>query len=270
MSNSLVNNAPRQDTLRDAWNQTGGGASLNDRMDSAHDAAMCLRSQPAHSVSRPVNPAPGRPAALPPGGAGMGVGGGMWNINIDAPPGLVDLRQPSSAAQYINELFAAKELANLNALRAAYDRNVLKLNATGEQIPREFKEAQNRLAAQSAVQRANFNEHSAGRGLGSGAGSQAYLSMSNALQNNLSNLARSETEAQANLALQRAKLETAYRNDVAQAISDGNLARARALYDDFVRVDNLLVSVSRNQADMEMRVWRANLDAALALARMSG
>jgi len=237
-------------------------------MDAAHDAAMFLRSPPPSSIGnipgRPMTPMPMPPGGLVPGGGG----GGSWNLGVGAPPSM-GLTQPSSAERYINELFAAKELSNLNALRAAYDQNVLKLNAAGDQIPLEFKEAQNRLAAQSAVQRANFNEHSAGRGLNSGAGSQAYLSMSNALQNNLSNLTRSETEAQANLTLQRAKLETAYRNDVAQAISDGNMARARALYDDFVRVDNLLVSVSRNQADLEMRAWRANLDAALALARMS-
>ena len=152
-------------------------------------------------------------------------------------------RGPSSAAELINSMYAAREQAALNALKSAYDQNVLTLNAAGERIPADYQDARNRTAAMSEIQRANFNEFAAGRGLNSGAGSQAHLSFSNALLGNLSGITAAEANAKADLALQRARLESAYTNDVAKAVADGDLAKAQALYNDFLRVDNAIVSL---------------------------
>ena len=162
-----------------------------------------------------------------------------------------------SADAYINGMYAAAQEASLNALKSAYDQNVLTLDSARAAIPQGYDEARNYTAAQSETQRAGFNELAAGRGLNSGAGSQALLSIGNVLQNNLSGIARAEAGALSDIDLQRAKLETAYKNDVAQAVASGNLAKAQTLYEDFVRVDNSLTSASRAQADEDYRAWSA-------------
>ncbi|MCL2409434.1 MAG: hypothetical protein FWC96_07450 [Oscillospiraceae bacterium] len=241
-----------QQALQNAWHSANNRQQEAEqaRRDSARAESDWLRSpQPAPAVW------PGQSFSS----AAPGFGGGIG----------ATLREPTSASEHINRMFDAKEQANLNALRAAFDQNVLTLDAARAPVAREFGDARNQAAAQSAIQRANFHEFAAGRGLNSGAGGQAYLAMNNALQGNLSNLRQQEAEVIAAINLERAKLETAYRNDVAGAIASGNLARAQALYEDFVRVDNLLVSVSQNQADLDLRTWRAQMDAALAMARLA-
>lgn len=247
---------PSQQALQNAWNAANNRQQATEqaRRDSARAEADWLRSQPSASPSQNFHQAQS-PASGLGGGFMPGFGGGLG----------ARLREPTSAAEYVNRMFDAKEQANLNALRTAFDQNVLTLDASRAPVEREFNDARNQAAAQSAVQRANFHEFAAGRGLNSGAGGQAYLAMNNALQGNLSNLRQQEAESIAAINLERTKLETTYRNDVAA----GNLARAQALYEDFIRVDNLLVSVSQNQADLDLRTWRAQMDATLAMARLA-
>ena len=249
---------PSQQALQNAWHSANNRqqAAEQARRDSARDEADWLRSQ---SSTPPQNFHQAQP---PTSGLGVGFMPGFGGLGAR-------LREPTSAAEYVNRLFDAKEQANLNALRTAFDQNVLTLDASRAPIEREFSDARNQAAAQNAVQRANFHEFAAGRGLNSGTGGQAYLAMNNALQGNLSNLRQQEAASIAAINLERAKLETTYRNDVAAAIAAGNLARAQALYEDFVRVDNLLVSVSQNQADLDLRTWRAQMDATLAMARLA-
>lgn len=180
------------ESLPPGWTQGMPGKPYEVRMPLPEDNKR-------HIVTHPLPPNPGPSWGGGGISGGSGIAGGQPNLTI---------REPNSAEELINALFAAKE--------------------------------------------------------------EAYLALSSALQSNLSGLAQAEAEANATLATQRAKLETAYRNDVAQAIADGNLARAQALLNDFVRVDDMLVNMSRHQADMNMRAWRANLDAAFAMMRMSG
>jgi hypothetical protein len=159
------------------------------------------------------------------------------------------LPSASSAESYINDMYAAQQASALQALESAYETNMNTLNATGEKIPAYYYAAANDAGAQAAIQKANFNEQAAASGLNSGAGGQAALSMGNQLQGNLSNIQQQKANALADLELQRTQLSTAYQNDIAQAIADGNLAKAQALYDDFVRVDNSIVETARAQQD---------------------
>jgi len=170
---------------------------------------------------------------------GSGGGGGFNTSSSQA------RAAPRSAASMINQMYDARERAAREALRAAYDQNVIELNAAAARIPVEYQTARNQASAHGEIMRANFNEFAARRGLNVGAGSQAHLAKSNALLGNLSDITRAEADTRANLALQRARLSAAYRNDVARAISDGEFARARALYNDFVRMDNQIVSLAR-------------------------
>lgn len=140
-----------------------------------------------------------------------------------------------SARQYIRDIYDARRESALQAFKSAYDAGMNEINAAAAGLPKKYQAARDRAAAQSEIQRANFNEYAAAKGLSSGTGGQAMLAMGNQLQSDLSAIARAEADALADLELQRTQLAARYKNDIAQAIADGKLAEASALYDDFVR-----------------------------------
>jgi hypothetical protein len=172
------------------------------------------------------------------------------------------LQAASTAEDYINAMYARQQEANLQALKSAYDQNVNTLGAAEEKIPLQYEAARNSSAGDAEVQKAAFNEYAAAQGINSGAGSQARLSFDNALSGDLARIYASEANAKADIALQRAQLETKYKNDVAGAIASGNLEKGKALYGDYVRVDNSLANVSQAQAGENYRAWSASDDLA--------
>ncbi|MDR0861985.1 MAG: hypothetical protein LBN30_04325 [Oscillospiraceae bacterium] len=139
-----------------------------------------------------------------------------------------------SAEEYIRDMYAAKEEANRAALRTAYDANVLTLEAEAAKIPLNYGAARNATAGDYEVRKAALNEYAAGNGLGSGAGTQARLSIDNAALGALTTLHRAEAQDKSEVELERAKLDAKYRNDIAAAAMDGNFELAKALLNDFV------------------------------------
>ena len=167
------------------------------------------------------------------------------------------LRAADSQEAYIQALYKAKEAASRQALKTAYDQNVLELQAAQAQLPASYQAARNQAAGAAAVGQANFNEYAAASGLNSGAGGQARLAMQNSLQGKLAAIGLEESQAQRQLENQRLQLNARYRNDVAQAIQSGNLEAASALYQEAMRVDDSLVQTARDQADEDYRAWSA-------------
>ena len=95
-------------------------------------------------------------------------------------------------------------------------------------------------------------------GLNSGAGGQAALAMTNQNTANQNTINTQQANAVNDLDTTRLKISTAYQNDIAQAIAQGDTARAQALYQEAVRVDNGLVQQSMSQADENYRYWATN------------
>lgn len=168
------------------------------------------------------------------------------------------LKPATSQESYIKDLYAAQQEANLNALKSAYDQNVIDLEAAKAQIPQTYQDARNQTAGQAAVNQQNFNEYAAAAGLNTGAGGQARLSMTNQLQGDLGALNRDEANALNDIETQRLRLSIQYQNDIAQAIADGNYQLAGALYQEAQRVDDSLVAIGQAQADENYRAWSSN------------
>jgi hypothetical protein len=103
-------------------------------------------------------------------------------------------------------------------------------------------------------------------GLNSGAGGQAALAMTNQNTANQNAINTQEANAINDLDTMRLKVSTAYQNDIAQAIAQGDIARAQALYQEAVRVDNGLVQQSMSQADENYRYWSTNQNQQLQMA----
>ena len=86
-----------------------------------------------------------------------------------------------------------------------------------------------------------------------------------------------EADALSNLELQRTQLAAQYQNDIAQAINTGKLEEAYALYGEYVRVDDSILSTALAQAGlnadafgMNNSIYNMKKSDALALAQYTG
>lgn len=184
-------------------------------------------------------------------------------------------------SDYIQAMAEAKKEAALRQLQAAYEKNLAQLEQARGEIAPTYEAARNRAAGQAAQSRRQFNEYAAVHGLGSGAGSQAQLALSNDLQGTLGDLSAREADALGKLELERAQAEVDYNAALAQARSQGDYELAQQLYAEKVRQDEALAQWTKWQAQQDYQNsyfdWQRQQaqrsderEAALAEARASG
>lgn len=168
------------------------------------------------------------------GGASGGVGpaavGPGWN----------------DASQYLKDMYAQKNAAELAALKSTYEQNVADSMAQDNLISAAYDEQRNQTAAQNDLQRMYMNEYGIMRGLNTGASGQMALAQSAAYQGNMAQLGAQEAKSLADNALTREKLAIAYSNAVDQAAAEGDYQLAQALYNEYVRQDELARQAAAN------------------------
>lgn len=140
---------------------------------------------------------------------------------------------------YLKELYAKKVAAELAALKSAYEQNTATLDASRAQIAPVYDIARNSAANQNALSRGAFQEMAVANGLNTGTTGQAALAQDIVLQQNLSQIDREQAEKTAAIDLQRSQLDTEYRNAIAKAEATGDAELANALYEEYVRQQNL-------------------------------
>lgn len=140
---------------------------------------------------------------------------------------------------YLKELYAQKVAAELAALKSAYEQNTATLDANRAQIAPVYDIARNSAANQNALSRGAFQEMAVANGLNTGTTGQAALAQDVVLQQNLSQIDREQAEKTAAIDLQRSQLDTEYRNAIAKAEATGDAELANALYEEYVRQQNL-------------------------------
>lgn len=155
-------------------------------------------------------------------------------------------------SDYIEEMNRAQQEAALAELRAAYEKNLARMDRTQQSISPTYQAARNQAAGNAARQQQAFNEYAAAYGLNSGAAGQAQLAMSNALQGDLSDIDTAEADALSDLELQRSQTEIDYNNAIAQAKADGDYQLAQQLYTEKVRVDEALQAQIAQAAQNEL------------------
>lgn len=143
------------------------------------------------------------------------------------------------AFQYIRDMYAANSASQLAALKSAYEQNVLDYNAQDDLISAEAQRQRNQAAAQNDIQRMYMNEMGIMQGLNTGATGQMALAQSAALQGSFADIGTQEQQALADSALERSKLKVQYSAAVDQAIAQNDYELANALYQEYVRQDNL-------------------------------
>lgn len=142
-------------------------------------------------------------------------------------------------SDYLKELYAKKVAAELAALKSAYEKNTATLDASRAQIAPVYDIARNSAANQNALSRGAFQEMAVANGLNTGTTGQAALAQDAVLQQNLSQIDREQAEKTAAIDVQRSQLDTEYRNAIAKAEATGDAELANALYEEYVRQQNL-------------------------------
>lgn len=142
-------------------------------------------------------------------------------------------------SDYLKELYAKKVAAELAALKSAYEKNTATLDASRAQIAPVYDIARNSAANQNALSRGAFQEMAVANGLNTGTTGQAALAQDVVLQQNLSQIDREQAEKTAAIDLQRSQIDTEYRNAIAKAEATGDAELANALYEEYVRQQNL-------------------------------
>jgi hypothetical protein len=160
------------------------------------------------------------------------------------------LTPATSQADYINTLQDAAREKSLAALKTAYDTNTATIDEQAAKIPGLYHDAENQVAADNATQRQKMNEYFAANGLNTGASGQAQLAQNTTAQDNIGSLEKAKADALNGVETKRTTLATQYQNAIAEAIASNNYERAKALYDEAVRVDESIVSTALNQAQL--------------------
>ncbi len=164
----------------------------------------------------------------------------------------------NDASQYLKEMYAQKNAADLAALKSTYEQNVADSMAQDNLISAAYDEQRNQTAAQNDLQRMYMNEYGIMRGLNTGASGQMALAQSAAYQGNMAQLGAQEAQSLADNALTREKLAIAYSNAVDQAAAEGDYQLAQALYNEYVRQDELARQAAANA--QEQANWLAKFN----------
>lgn len=166
----------------------------------------------------------------------------------------------------VREMYEANLAANKSQLESDYNQNLSDLESEASTIGSTYYEQQRQAQAESDRNRQSFQEYANARGLNSGTGGQAELARQNQLSANLDTLRQSEAEKRAEVERQRVLLGQQYQNAIQKAQADNDLAKAKALYEEAVRVDESLASAAQADADRALQIFNILNNTALSAA----
>nr|DAK54364.1 MAG TPA: hypothetical protein [Bacteriophage sp.] len=166
----------------------------------------------------------------------------------------------------VREMYEANLAANKSQLESDYNQNLSDLESEASKIGSTYYEQQRQAQAESDRNRQSFQEYANARGLNSGTGGQAELARQNQLSANLNTLRQSEAEKRAEVERQRVLLGQQYQNAIQKAQADNDLAKAKALYEEAVRVDESLASAAKADADRALQIFNILNNTALSAA----
>ena len=233
------------------WDATNGAVKTYQQLVDAVGADM------AQQIIGTGNAASGQ-MSIPGYGGGVTGGFGTTSGSYDVTGGGYDYTPNGDAYQYIQDMYAANTASQLAALKAAYEQNVMDYNAQDDLISAEAQRQRNQAAAQNDIQRMYMNEMGIMQGLNTGTTGQMALAQSAALQGSLADIGTQEQQALSDSALARANLKLQYSAAVDQAIAQNDYELANALYQEYVRQDELAqkaVAAAQEQAN-----WQAQFD----------
>lgn len=171
----------------------------------------------------------------------------------DAPE--INLPDATDQSAYIRSMYQASRDAEEARLRSAYEQNMADFDYQQGQLAGAYNAAADEAAAQSEINRMNFNNSAAGTGLNTGAAGQAALSQSNAQARNIANVRTAQANAQAQIQLERKKRTAAYQSAINEALANNDRDRAQALYSEAIRQDQAARQKAQLLAQYAQNIW---------------
>lgn len=201
-------------------------------------------------------------------GGGSGGGGGSYGRYGSGNGGYSDM---------LEQMYGEALAAQLAQLESSYKQNVSDLDASSVKADANYNEQKRQTDGTSAQNAANWREMANAYGLNSGTIGQAALAQNNQRQSDLNTLGVAQAQAQAEIERQRTLLGQQYQLQINQAIAENNQQKAQALYQEAVRMDEVLRQEQQNNANlmlqyaqMAMQQQQYNSDLALQYAKMAG
>jgi len=167
----------------------------------------------------------------------------------------IPLYPGTSKEAYIQAMYDKDDQALRAKLEEAYNRRIDALVAERQTVAPTYQAAAGQAAAQSELNRAAFQEQAAASGLNSGAAGQAALARQNALQSSVGAIRRDEANAYKDLDQQKLRLGIEYEENIRQAIRQNDLARAKALYEEQVRMEEAMREALYQQMEYAYKIW---------------
>lgn len=177
-----------------------------------------------------------------------------------------DTPSAKDQSDLVREMYEENLAANKSQLESDYNQNLSDLESEASKIGSTYYEQQRQEQAESDRNRQAFQEYANARGLNSGTGGQAELARNNQLSANLNSLRQSEAEKRAEVERQRVLLGQQYQSAIQKAQADNDLAKAKALYEEAVRVDESISSAAKADADRALQMFNILNNTALSAA----
>ena len=272
----LLKQMYKQQTQSQQNQQNPAAATGTDSAPASSAAAPAAGAAQGNTPEAPANgqstaPATGTgetTAPATPDTSGASGGQSLWDRYREYLNKLGDYKTPTPNSQedYIRQMYEANLAANKSQLESDYNQNLSDLGAEESKLGQIYYEQMRQAQAQSDRNRQAFQEYANARGLNSGTGGQAELAQQNQLSSNLNTLRQSEAEKRAEVERQRVLLGQQYQNAIQKAQADNDLAKAKALYEEAVRVDEAISAASKADADRAMQIFSMLNNTALSAA----
>lgn len=272
----LLKQLYKQQTQSQQNQQNPAAATSTDSAPASSAAAPAAGAAPGNTPEAPANGQSTAPAAgagetttpTTPDTSGASGGQSLWDRYRDYLNKLGDYKTPTPNGQedYIRQMYEANLAANKSQLESDYNQNLSDLGAEESKLGQIYYEQMRQAQAESDRNRQAFQEYANARGLNSGTGGQAELAQQNQLSSNLNTLRQSEAEKRAEVERQRALLGQQYQNAIQKAQAENDLAKAKALYEEAVRVDEAISAASKADADRAMQIFSMLNNTALSAA----
>nr|DAU47024.1 MAG TPA: hypothetical protein [Caudoviricetes sp.] len=272
----LLKQLYKQQTQSQQNQQNPAAATSTDSTPASSAAAPAAGAAQGNTPEAPANGQSTAPTTgtgetttpTTPDTSGASGGQSLWARYRDYLNKLGDYKTPTPNSQedYIRQMYEANLAANKSHLESDYNQNLSDLGAEEGKLGSIYYEQQRQAQAEADRNRQAFQEYANARGLNSGTGGQAELAQQNQLSSNLNTLRQSEAEKRAEVERQRVLLGQQYQNAIQKAQAENDLAKAKALYEEAVRVDEAISAASKADADRAMQIFNMLNNTALSSA----
>lgn len=146
-----------------------------------------------------------------------------------------EAQKQAELEKYLRQQYLANTQSALARLKGAYESGLAGYNTQEEGLGGLYDAARNRAAAQTALERMNFNERAAASGLNSGASGQAELARSSVQQSTLAGIDKAQADAQRQIDLAKNQLAANYEQAAAETRANYDSQLAQDLYQEMLR-----------------------------------